>query len=225
MKIVNHGRGIHAREVPGIDYFKNNLPEDWVAHTNLDLSLPQGGPREIDVILFANDRIYLIDLKDGRGHYESSGGDWIHNGKPPVRSPVKKILENARQVKILLGDYLADLAKRTKHPKLPTPRIEGVVVLTGSSDLSGIAPTEIGQVFTLKNFVATIIDTRKRLAHFPPVNPDFVSRPVNSAEWRPRLEKFFNVRDGLFKEGMRRYGGYVATGSGSLSHVGVTTLQ
>jgi len=40
MKIVNHGRGIHAREVPGIDYFKKHLPHDWVAHTNLDLSLP-----------------------------------------------------------------------------------------------------------------------------------------------------------------------------------------
>ncbi|PCD00947.1 NERD domain-containing protein [Halopseudomonas pelagia] len=215
MRIVNHGRGIHAREVPGIDYFKSNLPEDWVAHTNLDLSLPHGGPREIDVILFANDRIYLIDLKDGRGHYESSGGDWVHNGKPPVRSPVKKIIENARQVKILLGDYLADLARRTKHPRLPTPRVEGVVVLTGSSDLSGIAPTEIGQVFTMKKFVATITDTRKRLSHFPPVNPDFLSRPVNSAEWKPRLEKFFNVRDGVFQEGKRRYGGYVATGIGS----------
>lgn len=218
MKIVNHGRGIHAREVPGIDYFKNNLPGDWVAHTNLDLSLPQGGPREIDVILFANDRIYLIDLKDGRGRYESNGGDWTLNGKASVRSPVKKIIENARQVYILLGGYLADLAKRTGHTRLPTPRIEGVVVLTGSSDLSSIAPTEIGQVFTLKKFVETITDTKKRLAHFPAVNPDFVSRPINSAEWKPRLEKFFNVRDGLFKEGMRRYGGYVATGSGNSTY-------
>ncbi|WP_164574801.1 hypothetical protein, partial [Pseudomonas viridiflava] len=45
-------------------------------------------------------------------------------------------------------------------------------------------------------------------------NPDFVSRPINSPDWKPRLEKFFNVRDGLFKEGMRHYGGYVVIGSG-----------
>lgn len=214
MKIVNHGLGIHEREVPGIDYFQKNLPEDWVGHTNLDLSLPQG-PREIDVILFANDRIYLVDLKDGHGRYESKNGDWFLNGKPQEgRSPVKKILETARQVMILLREHLAELAKRTVHPKLPTPRIEGVVVLTGSSDLSGIAPTENCQVFTLKNFVDTVTDTRKRLARFAAVNSDFVSRPVNSTEWKPRLERFFNVRDGLFKEGMRHYGGYVVIGSG-----------
>ncbi len=122
-----------------------------------------------------------------------------------MRSPVKKILDVAKQVKILFEDYLTGLAKRTKHTLLPTPRIEGVVVLSGNSDLSGIAPTEIGQVFSIKNFVETITDTKKRLAHFQPVKPYFVSTPVNSAEWKPKLEKFFNVRDGLFKEGLFVY--------------------
>lgn len=85
MKIINHGHGIHEREVPGIDYLKSNLPDDWVAHTNLDLSLSSGA-REIDVILFASDRIILIDLKDGHGRYESVDGDWLHNGHSQGRS-------------------------------------------------------------------------------------------------------------------------------------------
>jgi serine/threonine protein kinase len=218
MKIVNHGRGIHAREVPGIDYLQRHLPGDWVAHTNLDLSLPQGGPREIDVILFGNDRIYLVDLKDGHGRYESAGGDWSLNGKNQGRSPVKKILENARQVMILLGGHLEELAKRTKHAKLPTPRIDAAVVLTSSTDLTGIASTEMAQVFTIRQFVETVTDTRKRLSRFAPVPSAFVATPVNGAEWKPRLERFFNVRDGLFKEGMRHYGGYVTVGPGSPSY-------
>ena len=70
MKIKNHGRGIHEREIPGIEYFTNNLPDEWIGHTNLTLSLPFGG-REIDLIIFAVDRIFMIDLKDGHGQYAS----------------------------------------------------------------------------------------------------------------------------------------------------------
>jgi serine/threonine protein kinase len=211
MKIINHGRGLHVREVPGIDYFKKNLPSDWEAHTNLDLSLPFGA-REIDVILFASDRIILIDLKDGRGRYESNGGDWFHNNSSQGRSPVKKILDNAKQLLILLNSFLDEQAKRTKSARLPTPRIEGVVVLTGSQDLSGIAPTEVGHVFTMADFVSIVVDTRKRLTRFPDAPAVFYTRlKLSAPEWKPIFQKFFNVRDGYFKEGMRRYGGYVAT--------------
>ncbi|WP_406833844.1 AAA domain-containing protein [Pseudomonas asiatica] len=217
MKIINHGHGIHEREVPGIDYLKNNLPDDWVAHTNLDLSLSNGA-REIDVILFASDRIILIDLKDGHGRYESVDGDWSHNGHSQGRSPVKKILDNAKQVMILLSSFLDEHAKRTKYTRLPTPRVEGVVVLSSSNDLSGIAPTEVGHVFTLKDFASTVSDTRKRLKRFPEAHHSFYKRPLSSDEWRPKLQKFFNVRDGHFREGMRRYGGYVATDSRSWTY-------
>ena len=48
MKIFNSGRGIHVREIPGIDKLKA-LPETWQAFTNLDLSLPGKGIREIDI--------------------------------------------------------------------------------------------------------------------------------------------------------------------------------
>ncbi len=210
MKIINHGRGLHVREVSGIEYLKKSLPSDWEAHTNLDLSLPNGA-REIDVILFAPDRIILIDLKDGRGRYESNGGDWFLHGVSQGRSPVKKILDNAKQVFILLKSFLEEQAKRSKSPKLPTPRIEGVVILTGSRDLKGIAPTEIGHVFTQIDFVSTIEDTKKRLTRFPEAHASFYRNRLISPEWKLTLHKFFNVRDGHFIEGMRRYGSYIAT--------------
>ena len=94
MKVINKGRGVHSREVVGIKKLQEELPHDWLAFTNLELALPNGG-REIDVILISEDRIIAIDLKDWHGKIESSGGAWSQNGK--IReggSPVSKILEN-----------------------------------------------------------------------------------------------------------------------------------
>ena len=101
MKIVNNGRGIHVREVPGLHKLKA-LPGDWHAFTNLDLSLPSKGIREIDVVLVVEDRIILVDLKDWKGPIVSSGGDWLNGKRNNGRSPVGKIAEIARELHPIL---------------------------------------------------------------------------------------------------------------------------
>ncbi|MCH1920373.1 AAA domain-containing protein [Shewanella sp. A3A] len=219
MKVVNHGSGIHQREIKGIDFLNKNLPADWVGHTNLDLSLPQGA-REIDVVLFSTDRIFLIDLKDGYGRYESIDGSWSLNGVPQNgQSPVKKILENAREVYNRLDRFLEERARQTRRPRLLTPKVVGVVVLTSSTDLSGISPTEELSVFTVKNFCNIVKNTNLRIGRFHPVAPEFVSTPIYSEDWRRHLDLFLNVKSGVFVPGMRKYGGYVASGSGAATYV------
>ena len=54
MKITNCGKGIHQREIPGLEKLKD-LPENWYAFTNLDLALPGKGVREIDVVMVIED--------------------------------------------------------------------------------------------------------------------------------------------------------------------------
>ncbi|MBZ7367935.1 protein kinase [Klebsiella grimontii] len=224
MKVINHGSGIHQREILGIDFFNKNLPVDWIGHTNLDLSLPQG-PREIDIVLFSADRIFLIDLKDGHGRYESASGSWSLNGvSQNGQSPVKKILENAREVRIQLDRFLERRARQTKRPRLPTPQVVGVVVLTSSSDLSGIAPTEELSVFTAKSFCNIVKDTKLRLGRFHPVSSEFVSDPIHSETWRRHLDLFLNVKSGVFIPGTRKFGGYVATGTGAATYVGPSRI-
>ncbi|HGE6133543.1 TPA: AAA domain-containing protein [Vibrio cholerae] len=219
MKIVNHGSGIHQREIKGIEFLNKNLPADWVGHTNLDLSLPQGA-REIDVVLFSADRIFLIDLKDGYGRYESLDGGWSLNGVPQSgQSPVKKILENARKVSNQLDRFLDERARQTKRPRLLTPKVVGVVVLTSSTDLSGISPTEELSVFTAQSFCKIVKDTRLRIGRFQAVASEFVSTPIYSEGWRRHLDLFLNVKSGVFVPGMRKYGGYAASGSGAASYV------
>jgi serine/threonine protein kinase len=220
MKIHNHGSGIHKREIPGIEYLNKNLPTDWVCHTNLDLSLPQG-PREIDLILFSTDRIFLIDLKDGHGKYESLDGGWSLNGvHQDGQSPVKKILDSAREVRLRLDRFLDDRARKTGHPRLQTPKVVGVVVLSSSTDLSGIAPTEELSVFTIKNFCTIVKDTNLRIGRFHAVPADFVSNPICSEGWCRHLNIFFNVKSSVFIPGTRNYGGYTSVGSGAAAYVG-----
>lgn len=74
MQITNCGRGVHKREVKGVERLRK-LPSDWYAFTNLDLALGPGRSREIDVVVVADDRIFLIDLKDWDGCVESDSGN------------------------------------------------------------------------------------------------------------------------------------------------------
>lgn len=208
MKIVNTGRGIHHREIPGIDRLKS-LPNRWTAYTNLDLPLSRG-MREIDVIMVVDDRILLIDLKDWRGKIESKDGHWYQNNQYRARSPVAKIAENARDVAVLLTSHLRSEDRRFDRKENLVPRVKGMVVLTGTTDVSGIATTERGQVLLIDEFIQKILSPKDRVAALGPVPPTFVDNPLTSQEWKTRLDRFFNVQTGPFRPGTRRYGGYRA---------------
>jgi hypothetical protein len=145
MKITNAGRGIHIREIKGIDRFKNDLPPGWYGFTNLDLALDAGKAREIDVIIVSDRRIFLVDIKDWYGQISSVDGRWQLNGVDKDASPVAKITDIARRLASLLG---RELKKRPETRTLPQPRIEGLVVLTCRAEGSGIA--EIESVLVLR---------------------------------------------------------------------------
>jgi hypothetical protein len=121
MKITNCGRGVHRREVVGVERLKA-LPQQWYAFTNLDLAVSPGKSREIDVIMVADDRIFLIDLKDWAGRIESDGGRWFHNGRDCGPSPVAKIHQNAKDIAQLLA---AAVRKHAKGQKAGCPKYRG----------------------------------------------------------------------------------------------------
>jgi hypothetical protein len=80
MQVTNGGRGVHVREVKGVERLKS-LPKDWYAFTNLELATGLGRSREVDVILVTDHMIFLVDLKDWSGTIESDSGNWLHNGR------------------------------------------------------------------------------------------------------------------------------------------------
>lgn len=211
MKIVNKGRGIHEREVPGIERLQSELPDTWRGYTNLELAIPGGG-REIDLIMIIEDRILAIDLKDWKGRIESGDGAWKNNGRQiGETSPVEKIKRNARDFYNKLCAFLPTEAQRRKIPRLENPRVQGFVVLTGTQDRSGISPVEVDAVFTIDAFVKTIRNKQQRINTIGGVAPAFHSGELLAGDWQQILGHFLNVKTGAFRVSARQYGSYKAS--------------
>jgi hypothetical protein len=208
MKISNNGRGIHVREVPGLEKLKA-LPDSWQAFTNLDLSLPGKGTREIDVVLVVEDRLLLIDLKDWKGPISSRDGNWFNGNRSNGRSPVGKIAEIARELHPILKKSLSDQARKEGlADSLSTPMIQSAVVLTNTKDRSQIADSETAFVFHIDDFIKVVRNKDERIRAFGPVYFDDFTNDA----WMQRFRRFFNVGGGIFQVGKRNYGGFVARG-------------
>ncbi|KVF64806.1 hypothetical protein WJ15_10785 [Burkholderia cepacia] len=209
MKITNSGRGIHQREIPGLDKLRQ-LPDNWHAFTNLDLALPGRGMREIDLVMVLEDRLLLVDLKDWLGPVVSKEGNWFNGKRDCGRSPVHKINENVRELTSLLRKFITEQNKAGggSSRKLPCPWIEGVVVLTRANDRSGISGSEVSRVFSVDPFMRMLRNRTEReaqLGESPSKHTDFTT-----SEWIGRFRHFFNTSTGIFQAGTRRYGGFRA---------------
>ncbi len=204
MKIINCGNGLHEREVKGIETLAS-LPPHWFAYTNLDLATAPGSSREIDVIIVADDRILVVDLKHWNGPIESRDGHWFNAGKDHGPSPVGKIGANARNIYIQLEAHLKRYAKGSK---VVVPKVQGLVVLTKNADFSGVAETEERAVMPVAAFTSALKSVPKRIETFGKAPPAGL---LTSPEWKDQLAKFFNVSKGVFVPGRRTYGGYYAT--------------
>lgn len=211
MKITNCGSGIHQREIVGINELRK-LPDTWYAYTNLDLIVARGKSREIDVIIIADDRLFLVDLKDWSGRITSGDGRWFQNGADRGASPVIKISETARDLSI---QFEGHLRKHAKGQKVWWPTVQGVVVITAKADISEIAPTERASVLMLDEFMKGVATPAQRVNVFGPVNRVFVDEPITSASWKQKFSTFFNVRSGVFKPGERNYGGFTSCSAAS----------
>lgn len=212
MKIRNAGRGIHAREVSGIDKLRT-LPPQWYAFANLELHLSPSETRETDVFIVMDDRILLVDLKDWHGTVRTENGRWLHNDHV-ISSPVEKIRYNARMLGPVLSGYIMKRAQRLGQPLAKAPFIpftQGVIVTTGSADYSGIALNDRGSVIHIDHFLK-IADPRLRREMLG--DPNAFDRKNSLLEsdgyWRGMLGEFFNIQTGLFRPQQRIYGSYVA---------------
>lgn len=213
MKIKNAGRGIHQREIPGIDRLRA-LPPDWYAFTNLELAVAQGQSREVDVIMVIEDRILLIDLKDWHGRIASTNGRWTQNGRDRGPSPVEKVRENARKFGIVLQQRLEETARRQgrRGERIRTPFMQGWVLLSGRANIDNLAENERSSVLFLEEFMRKCINSGGRNALLGPAPWIDREHPLTGSDghWRQILGSFFNIQTGPFHARQRAYGGFRA---------------
>lgn len=216
MQITNCGRGVHKREIKGIERFKKDLPSQWYGFTNLDLVLGPGKSREVDFIIVADMRIFLVDIKDWFGSIESRNGNWFQNNIDRGSSPVAKVTDIARSIGIILADTLK---KRPETKDGPFPKVEGLVVLTGQADRTGIEGHEKAKVLTADEFIKIVADAKKQRENFGNVHPQLVNRPLTDPFWKDRLARFFGAgANSSFRPGHRRFQRYVADDVVKFSH-------
>ncbi|TXC71344.1 hypothetical protein FSB78_10620 [Sphingomonas ginsenosidivorax] len=207
MKITNNGRGVHRREVKGVETLQAGLPGHWYAYTNLDLAMAPGVSRELDIIIVTDDRIVIADIKDWDGPIESRDGRWFNRGKDICASPVQKIAQNVRDILPLLQLHLKRHLPRGSYT---VPKLERMIVLTGSKELGGIAASERAGVMGVEDFIRSLATRQQRETIFGRVPAWFNTHPLTSPEWKDQLSKFFNVKKGVFLPGRRSYGGFFA---------------
>ncbi|MBY5504088.1 AAA family ATPase [Rhizobium leguminosarum] len=216
MQITNCGRGVHAREVRGLEKLKKDLPANWYAFTNLDLTLGLGKSREIDVIIVADHRIFFIDIKDWDGRIENKDGRWYQNGKDNGASPVQKIGDISREVLNPLGSLLKS---RPETKREPIPQIVGLVLLTGSATNAHLDGLEKAKVLSVDEFIKLAASARKQNEGFGEPFTTFIRRPLTDSFWKDKLSRFFNVGpNSPFKPGRRRFQRYLAEDSASYTH-------
>src|SRR3954471_16771835 len=116
VRITNCGRGVHKRELKGVERFRSDLPTSWYAFTNLDLALGVNLAREVDIVVVSERRIFMVDLKDWHGKITSVHGRRELNRHDKDPSPVGKIIGVARDTYILLKETMA---KRSETKNLP----------------------------------------------------------------------------------------------------------
>jgi serine/threonine protein kinase len=180
------------------------------------LALGVNRAREVDIVIVADRRIFVIDLKDWHGRIESIDGRWELDGRDMDASPVAKIIGVARDIYILLREAMS---KRPETKDLPVPRVEGLVVLTGNADRSGIAATELSKVLTVDEFLASVASDKIDRKIYGPVAEHFIAEPLTEHVWKDRLSRFFNAgTSSPFKPGRRSFQRYVAEEASSFAH-------
>lgn len=221
MHINISGKGVHRREIPGVDKLRS-LPSQWYAFTNLELIQTGAMPRQIDLVIVVDDRLIIADLKDWSGKITSDGDRWFQNGRSVDTSPVKKILENARIMATLLSGYLAKsaAAQGVKFNRWEVPLVEGCVILTGRCDISQLPDLEKPRVFPIDEFCRIVQDQRKRNHQF--AQPKWIDKgdpyTASKSRWRPLLGNFFGAGGGYFKQLDKFYGDYRVVSEKTYEH-------
>jgi hypothetical protein len=141
------------REVAALERITNALPSDWYGFTGFSLRISRTQRREIDLIVVATDKIFVVDLKDWSGHIHNVGGKWYRGKEERGKSACEKIEENAKVFAGKLKDYITK-GQGKKGYTGPPPYVEGLVVFTNNNvDFTGLSDDDMVNAISLEEFL------------------------------------------------------------------------
>lgn len=204
-------KGPQPAEQFGLNELRSKLPPGWKGFANFYIrnEKRRGQDREVDVVLITPDRLIIVDLKHGRGKFESRSGSWFQNGEPIGQSAATKIRENAK--------VLASIIRKHVQQIPGAPPVESAVVFTNpKADFSGLEQHEKDRCFTIDDF--TRIGNESVFRTYFTTHSSFGgSASLAAGEHLFGLQRFF-TNDKHVGATPAKYHGFIPTGTPEFKH-------
>ena len=138
--IVVSSEGLTESEHEAVLLLRDCLPAHWVGYAGFLMTDIQGKTMEIDILIFTEDRVLLVELKKWEGSIEMEDRTWYQtppNGKPiKHNSPVEIKRLHAQRIKSLFN---RDLFKRWGETFF---EVQPMIVLCGKAKVLRTTPTD-----------------------------------------------------------------------------------
>ncbi|BBM64081.1 hypothetical protein VA249_18150 [Vibrio alfacsensis] len=148
--IVVSSEGLMKSEHEAALLLRDSLPEHWVGYAGFLMTDTQGKTMEIDMLIFAEDRVLLVELKNWAGTIEMDDRTWYQttpNGNTIKHSSPIEIKRNqAQRIKSLFN---RDLVKRWGNTFF---EVQPMVVLCGEAKVLRSTPTDAPMVVHIDDF-------------------------------------------------------------------------
>lgn len=150
----------------GLQELKNSVMHDWKAYAGFRFTDSKGKEGEFDLLIFTHCNILVVELKDWNGQkVHSKGAKWFKGNEDRGASPV----DITRRKKFLIERKIRPLKNKLSNKGF-LPHVHHLVVMTGSSDISGIKSPCKEHTLKLSDFF-TLAEERQYNARFKP-HPD-----------------------------------------------------
>lgn len=142
--------GLDRSEHDAIRVIEDNLPNHWVGYAGILLLDSKRKSLEFDVLIFAEDRILMVELKNWAGKIHMEDKQWIQTtpGGRKIKhpSPIDTKRKHAQRIKTMFDQELRKLWGDVFY------EIQAMVVLSGPAVITQKSPKDTGFVVSLDEF-------------------------------------------------------------------------
>jgi hypothetical protein len=139
-------------ERKAINYLKENLPDDYLIFTNMELPTRNGLPYEYDIVVVGEYAVYSIEVKGYRGEIKGNAFEWELDSGVIYKSPIPLSNKKAK----IIGDRL-----KNYMPILEKVWVQSLILLTDDNARIKLNDPQSNRVLRLKEVKDYLLDPRQ----------------------------------------------------------------
>lgn len=139
-------------ERKAINYLKDNLPDDYLVFTNLELPTRAGLPYEYDILVIGDYAVYSIEVKGYRGEIKGNAFEWELDSGVIYKSPIPLANKKAK----IIGDRL-----KNYMPILESVWVQSLILLTDDRTRVKLNDPQSNRVLHLSGIIDYLLDPRQ----------------------------------------------------------------